>query len=260
MYRVIDTKFEDMTATIERAFVDLAKKGVKGSAKALFNIYKDVVREHHEFTPIGKTPSKFGYSWNPNHVEYAEVSDEVYQNFLDAIESFDYSQASPTAKLPFLAYFRSNMGYRALDFLDDEKKYNSKFVPLSTLKESAGPNDDRTAEEILEERMIRDYVYNPEKEERKLAAENDLLDFISDKVTKDKKAHKFITSYREVISRPNGDKNTMTKVSNLLNDDQTSERKKVGRTNMYYYKNKLMAHLDEEDTELYNDIVSGRIE
>lgn len=255
----INTKFENMTAAIEKVFVTLAKNKVKGAANALFSIYRGEIETQHKFTPIGTTPTKLGYNWNPNNISYKSHSGKIFFDFCDALENFDYAEASTTAKLPFLAYFRSIMGYRGQDALNEEQEYNKKICTLSGLKQKANPSDDRLPEEIMEDRMQRDCVYNSDKEERKQKAMEKLVGDITAKTHKAigsasakkaknaRTAHQFLTTYSDVSHEPDGTKNTMSKVALRI------KGKADARSGMYYHKNKVRVHLNEDDEERFHE-------
>ncbi|SHL12158.1 hypothetical protein SAMN05720764_10816 [Fibrobacter sp. UWH5] len=255
---ILNLKFEEMTSNIEKAFVDLVRKtGRRDVADVLFNIYLGEIEKMYTFSPIGKTPAKLGYQWNPNHRPFYYETTDLHDAFYNAFFSYDPMAASPNAKLPFLAYFRSKVVYHGLDVLDKIKEYSEQFVSFSDLKKEAGADNNRRAEEIVDSRVNRSELFNSEQEERKQGALMDILKSIdknavenlgadnSKKARSAKRAHSYLKIYEEVTNEPDGDKHTKEKVGDRLGG--------VKRTNANNYEKSLRTFATREDEENFYD-------
>ncbi|MCQ2091187.1 MAG: hypothetical protein MJY85_00755 [Fibrobacter sp.] len=257
-------KFENMTAAHEAAYIYLAQKGVKGAARKLFMIYIEPIMTQHKFSAIGSAPRKLGYNWSRNFVNFVSHSGEIYLNYYKAVMDYDFHARSKTAKLPFLAYLRTIIDFRALDELDSEKEYKNKFVTFSELKnKSAQKGIDMDDEDIVEQQAYRDLMYNPELSDRKQQELEELVANLVSKNANDEKTSTFIKGYLEVCNEPDGDKNTMRKVGEYMQAADirnhgkytAPKAKKDPRTDAYYWASKCMVHLDEEDRENFNEVM-----
>lgn len=257
-------KFENMTAAHEAAYIYLAQKGVKGAARKLFMIYIEPIMTQHKFSAIGSAPRKLGYNWSRNFVSFVSHSGEIYLNYYKALMDYDFHARSKTAKLPFLAYLRTIIDFRALDVLKSEKDYNKKTVTFSELQnKSAEKGCEMSEEDIVEHQAYRDLMYNPELSERKQQELEELVANLVSKNANDEKTSTFIKGYLEVCNEPDGDKNTMRKVGEYMQAADirnhgkytAPKAKKDPRTDAYYWASKCMVHLDEEDRENFNEVV-----
>lgn len=257
-------KFEEMTAAYESAYIYLAQQGMKDAAKILFMIYLEPVMTQHKFSAIGCAPRKLGYNWSRNFIQFVSHSGEIYLNYHKAVMDYDFKARSKTAKLPFLAYLRTIIDFRALDVLNEEKEYRKTTTTFSELQEtSARKGLDMSEEDIVEYQAYRDLMYNPELSERKQQELEKLVENLVKKNAEDEKTSAFIKGYLEVSNEPDGEKNTMRKVGEYMQAADirhqgkytSAKAKKDPRTDAYYWANKCMVHLNDEDRDNFNEVM-----
>jgi len=255
-------KFEEMTAAHESAYIYLAQQGMKDAAKILFMIYLEPIMTQHKFSPIGSTPRKLGYNYNPNYIKFASHSGELYINYYKAVMNYDFKARSKTAKLPFLAYLRSIIDFRALDVLKEEKEYNMSTSTFSDMKfKATQKGQDMSEEDIVEQQAYRDLMYNPELSDRKQQELEKLVKNLVNKASDDEKSSAFIKGYLDACNEPDGDKNTMRKAGEYMQSldhrnigKYTSEKaKKDPRTDAYYWAGKCSVHLTDDEHEKFKD-------
>lgn len=237
-----------MTPVLEGILVRLAKLGFVRAAGTLYEIYENEIKTAHLHSGKGLYPKKFGYAYNPNGVDYRNYTGKLFQDFTKAIQSFSFSNASTTAKLPFLSYAVANVSFRAKDVLRKEKREKKLLRTFSGLANARRTDEmDLSDDDIIDQAIQYELKYNGVQADMKQEALEEMVRKIFNKLKEqNRESFEFMQTCYDVINESEDNKLHMDEVAKRFVKRADGRLVMRCRSDMYHHKRNARAEISEK--------------
>lgn len=123
------------TRSQELALVQKALAGDTDARNELYLGYHDRIIAAHDHSGIGMYPAKFNNTFNAKGESYESHSGRIFDDvYANALKTFDILKASK-GNHPFFTHLQSEIGYRALDVVENNKKESEETLTSSSAVE-----------------------------------------------------------------------------------------------------------------------------
>lgn len=241
-----------MTPEAEVRLVQEAKAGNKAAEKMLLDAYMEAVKDAHRYSAVGMYPSKLGYNYNFKGINFEEHGEPLAQIHHRCIQLFDFEKKHKTAPLPYLKYLLDTISYRALDYLDAEKRRTSHEVTASDLQKSKQGDTDwefMNQDDLIEAVACKELMHDNAAQEQKDAEVENFFNKVLQCDTLFGCARDYMKLTIKMAKERVSHKNLMGDVMKKMRG------KDAKRNGGYYYEKMARNELPENAKEQFRDIL-----